>query len=155
LKTGQEFGKVSALWFDQWQFSKTVRETLVTLGWEEADAARSVRLLRILIGLAHALVPQGDICGLTRQALAFAEARAFLDVNQYDGVWWFHRESFEELLGWLFVLQAMTILQRQLSERESAFTLIAGQYSTLERIRQAAVETGFRWDDLRQRLDAF
>ncbi len=153
LKTAQEFGKVSALWFDQWLFSKTVRETLGTLGWEDVDAVKSIRLLRILIGLAHAIAPQGDITGLTRQALGNGEARAFLAVNQYDGVWWFNKELFEELLGWLFVLQAVTILHRQLPDRESASTLIAGQFDTLSRIRQKAVETGYRWDDLRQWLD--
>lgn len=154
LKTSQEYGKVSALWFDQWLFSRVIEETLSTLGWDEKEAAKAVRLLRIMITLSHTLAQDTDFTSLLRLTLGGDETRQLLGVNQYDNVWWFNRERFEELLGWLFVLKSVAILHRHLPEQNTAYTFIIDQFEQLHRLRQTASDTGYRWDDFRQNIEA-
>lgn len=45
--------------------------------------------------------------------MAHAMVREYLDVNEYQGVWYFHKESFEELLGWLLLIRLQQLTSRQ------------------------------------------
>jgi len=37
------------------------------------------------------------------------EVRQFLGVNQYNDIWWFSKEAFDEMLWWLMMVAALEI----------------------------------------------
>jgi hypothetical protein len=145
LKVAQDWGRVSALWFDQWLFAKTIRETFAGFGWDKEEAATNTRLVRILIAFAHVFAASEEVAGNLAAMLEHAEVRNFLGVNSFDGVWWFRKENFEELLGWVFILAVIGILKKD-TERETIVARIEIQYQAVQRLLGLAAGAGYRLD---------
>jgi len=152
LKIGQDYGRVSALWFDQWLFAKTIRETFAGFGWDNEEAAKNTRLIRCLIAFAHAFAESEDVVGNLTAMLDNADVRNFLGVNSYDGVWWFRKESFEELLGWIFILAVIGILKKNSPDREAIVAQIEIQHQAVQRLLAHAAGAGYRLDVFRTAL---
>jgi len=152
LKTGQDYGRVSALWFDQWLFAKTIRGTFAGFGWDNGEAAKNTRLIRTLTAFAHVFAESEDVIGNLKVMLDTAEVRSFLGVNSYDGVRWFHKESFEELLGWVFILAVITILKQHHADRDMTVSKIEIQYRSVRQQQENAARAGYQLDIFRAAL---
>jgi glycosidase len=144
LKTGQDFGKVSVLWFDQWLFAKTIRETFASFGWAAREASRNTRLVRLLTAFAHDFERTENVADHLLAMLENGDVQNYLGVNLYNGVRWFHKESFEELLGWLFILTVITILKKHPADRDEADDAIEAQYRLVQKLRDEAAACGYR-----------
>ena len=83
--------------------------------------------------------------------LGDAEVQAFVGVNRYQGVLWFHRESFEHMLTWMLALAAVEASSDPQRSREEALEEIAACYEIIETIEQAVGESDYRVEKL---LDA-
>ena len=73
----------------------------------------------------------------------------WLGINTFEGVTWFHRESFETLLDWLAALAALDAAH---SDPERHARSIAERSTLLETLRDALERSGNRVDRLRAEL---
>jgi hypothetical protein len=152
LKIGQDYGRVSVLWFDQWLFAKTIRETFAGFGWDAGEAAKNTRLIRNLVAFAHVFAQSEDVAGNLTAMIDNDDVRSFLGVNSYDGIWWFHKESFELLIGWIFILAVIGILKKNSPDRETIVAQIEIQHQAVQRLLGQAAGAGYRLDIFRAAL---
>ncbi len=113
---------LSRSWMDEWGLGRRLSEAFCrVLAIDEASAERAVLGVKWLVSYGDwwtmldlsspsaarssaAPAPTTSHLGvrhLLRTLFADGDVQRFLGVNRYQGVLWFHRESFEQLLWWL------------------------------------------------------
>ena len=115
LMVDQEgYAEISRSWLDEWMLNKIITAALLGLNGSEGSTARSLSLIKLLISYHnwHVDLPgsESDVSLLQRVAhdlvftlLSDREAQQYLHINRYQEILWFNKESFEELIGWLFL----------------------------------------------------
>lgn len=112
-RLGETFGgpdpeEHSRTWIDEWLLGKILAGALQGMGLDEGAAWRSVSAVKLLIGCQHWC----DIPGKEKEGALSAlqawlkdpDVQRFISVNRFQGVLWYNKEAFEEMLWWLFVL---------------------------------------------------
>jgi glycosidase len=128
----------SRTWLDEWLLGRSIARVLRELGANEADADRFVSAVKVAVAEQawHAETPL-DGGRLVSRLLADDEARRFMGVNRYQGVLWFNKERFDELLDWL---QLAATLQQ--AENLAACERLGAKLAV------AASEAGYQVDKL-------
>jgi glycosidase len=136
---------------DPWSLVSIVKEGLLHYGIDEAVADRGIQAMRIASRhdrWLHAASAQGkmDLGGIVKQWLMDDALRQYLRVHQYDGVSYFNKEDFDELLWWM----CMSSLTRTCLD--SGFSLahleprLSEHLGVLATLRMAAEQAGFQVD---------
>ena len=93
---------------DELMIKDLVEETLAELGCRPDEIEREFSLLQVMVFFARWM---RDAASAPRDALKtlfeYPPARYFLGCNRFQGVQWFNKESFEELIYWLFCVDAL------------------------------------------------
>jgi len=109
----QEWGVQSRAWIGEWLLGKQISHTLEGLGVEPEAAQRSSDLARLLASnqgwFAPNATPEQMAGRLLASWLDDDLARQFLRVNAYEGVLWFSKEAFEELVWWSYTLEVIQL----------------------------------------------
>jgi hypothetical protein len=80
--------------------------------------------------------------------LADAEVQSFLAVNRYQGILWFNRESFKELLWWLYAAAAIKISARPDQPAETVGQELAACYELIHRLDTAGEGSEYQVEKL-------
>jgi glycosidase len=99
----------SRVLMDDLLLGKVVRESLTALGLDEGAARHELMLIQTLIS-SRDWYDRADREGLGRvmeDLFADTDAQAFMGVNEFEGRLWFNKESFEDLLYWLFAISVI------------------------------------------------
>jgi len=106
-----DFATVSRTWIDEWLLGRIIATALREFGVEEGATLRAVTVIKVLTTQqawfdveAKAAQRPAQVLGAL---LADEDARRFLNVNLYNGIEWYNKESFEELLAWLMLAEAV------------------------------------------------
>ncbi len=114
----------SRAWFTELRLEPVLAVGLRSVGLDEGAAWAAAEHVRVLLGLPRL----GAIGGRTRAErrarlvaalLASPEIRHFVRVNTWEGVEWFGREEWRELLGWLAAVAALTASARRSTGEQS------------------------------------
>ncbi len=109
----RDFAGQSRTWIDEWRFGKTILSVLKDSGLEEAAAWSSLTVIKLLTGHQRWFETkpsdQKQVYAVLESLLKDSEVQQFLGVNQYNDIWWFNKEAFEEMLWWLMMVAALTI----------------------------------------------
>jgi hypothetical protein len=102
---------VSRTWIDEWLLGRIIATALREYGVEEGAARRAVDVIKVLTTHqawfdAETKVAQRP-ASVLEALLADDDAKRFLTVNLYNGIEWYNKESFEELLAWLMLEEAI------------------------------------------------
>ncbi len=129
--------------FDELMLRTPISEVLAELGTMTEDANRALEAMNALISLGARLPIEDEIGLRALLELAFEDedARRFLGVNRFENAWYFNRESFDELLWWLFAANAASM--EALSPTEKA-TAIANFYALIPTLLKEADGAGFQ-----------
>jgi glycosidase len=146
LPEGAMVGPTARAWYEELRLAPVVADSLRARGLDEAAAWWAAERVRLLLDLplpsALTGTPESVAASAVDAWLFHPVARAFLRVNRWDGVEWFHGESFAELLTWV--------------ERLETILAPAGARAELREVRtviEAAIEvSGYRVDRLRGAL---
>jgi glycosidase len=131
-----EFQAQSRLWIEDWRLDRTILDVLKGLGLDEASARKGLLLVKLLTrhqewykteSSGH---PQAYV--IMESLLKDKEVAEFLRVNQYHDLWWFHKESFEEMLWWLMIVATLTIGSDPLRPINSVVKELQGCYSIIQ-----------------------
>jgi hypothetical protein len=105
-------GPVTGSPIEELQLGPIIANVFRELGLDEAAAWKQVALIRLLRHLplpsSVADLPAADRApALVRALLADEAVRPYIRVNAWEGVSWFHRESFEQILWWMLALDSL------------------------------------------------
>ena len=112
------FEQQSRSWIDEWLLGKIILRTLQGLGLSEEAAQESVTLIKLLASHQRWFEePDGE--GRTYRVLERLvrddDVRQFLQVNRYQDLLWFNKETFERLLWWMLAVAAVEVASRKTS----------------------------------------
>ncbi len=135
-------------WLDEWLLGKRIAEALQELGLAEAEAWRTVTVVKMLLKV-RSWVPSADdetpLYTLLQRAFQTPEVRAYLGVNRYKDVLWFNKESFEQWVWWLSIWGALCMLMQEQAEGLGPLALL---YQRAERLLNLAGLSGYQVEQL-------
>jgi glycosidase len=101
------YADLSRSWIDEWLLGRILARAIQNLGVDHATAEQSVGLIKLLTSNQRWFefkAPQParrlTFAALSR-LLRDSEVQQFMGVNRYQGVLWFNKEAYEQLIGWL------------------------------------------------------
>ncbi|MGE5265641.1 MAG: hypothetical protein ACM3S0_19865, partial [Acidobacteriota bacterium] len=135
-------------WIDEWLLGRSIADTLRGMGLDDGSAAHAIAAIKLLTTHRGWFAEQS---GATRRVYLYLESwlrddevLEFLQVNRYDGVLWFNKETFQELVWWMFALAVIEISARSRGTQARAAKEIAQAYAVVERLQKAEEESGFK-----------
>ncbi len=145
-------GPTSRAWYEELRLAPVVADALRSRGLDEGVAWWAAERVRTLLDLPLPSMLGGPARTLPLRLvdawLSHPAVRPFIRVNAWDGVEWFHRESWDELLAWVERLEWIL-------SPEDARPARPVERSALETtLTDAADASGYRVDRLREALGA-
>ena len=150
-------------WLDEWLLGRVIARPLDDLGLDAGAVERALTLIRWLTthqdwfaGLAAgsgeeaaaAAGPVGPAYRLLEALLGDGDVQRFLQVNRYQEVLWFNRESFDELRWWLLLAAVVEALAAAGRPATEVAAQIAARYAVLEQLREAEERSGYQVERL-------
>jgi glycosidase len=137
----------SRTWIDEWLLGKIVAGALRDMGLDYGAAWWMVGLVKILT--AHqAWLEDKSAHQILEHWLQDEDVRMFLKENRHQGVLWFNKESFEQLLQWMFRIAVIALSRDPSRPPEKVATQIVACYSIVKELRRAEAESKFQVEKL-------
>ena len=133
--------------FAEWHLRSTVVDLVMALGRSEYDGQRAADTVDLMIHFAASTSKVGESAGVgpaLTEVIAGDAGQAFLRTNRHDGILWFHREAFEELLLWMMLAWVSGDV---VEESESAPSKIEVTAAVWRNLGTAAERSGYRMVD--------
>jgi hypothetical protein len=144
----ENFPEQSRKWIDEWRLDKIIAGRLLDSGLDEGSSRRLADSIKILT--RHQLWFEMDgprlvsARGVLDSLLSDADVRKFIQVNDHDGVLWFNKESFEELLFWLMLVAFMEIGSRPLHSSAQVLKEIEECHGLIQKIQEAETKSEYQ-----------
>ena len=136
----------SRILIDEWLLGPVITGVFEELGMEGRSAYAATLLVKLLNGY-EGILEAGKTTALRENFSRLfddPEAAEFLQVNEYEQVLWFSRDSFQELLYSLLCAEAIKLTSKGYENRDQAADDLE-KYSSLEQVLVAASEhSGYR-----------
>jgi hypothetical protein len=146
------FEEQSRSWIDEWLLSRIIGSALRDFGLDEAAIWRSVTLIKVLTTHQTWFEAQIHSRKLARRVLESwlkdSEVQSFLEVNRYQGILWFSKEAFEQLLWWMLLLAAVTISSDSLRPANEVAEEIIGCREIVQQLRWAEQQSEYQVEKL-------
>jgi len=142
----------SRKWIDEWRLDKVIAGRLVDSGLDEGSSIRLADLIKIIT--RHQLWFEMDgtrpvsARAVLDSLLSDADVPKFIQVNEHDGVLWFNKESFEELLFWLMLVAFIEIRSRPSLAAAEAVREIEDCYGMILKLEEAEKRSGYQVEKL-------
>ncbi len=148
-------------WMDEWLLHKLISEALHGMGLDLERAQKCSNLVGILTKFQHdfkVLDEQSDQINLFIQdMLSDVDIQRYLQIHRYQDVLWFNKESFEELVWWMFALSVFEISleenrirdQAKLTARQKSHLAnrVQTSYKIVQQLLLAESESGYRVEE--------
>ncbi len=148
-----ESGEDADSFLDELQLGAVIAEVFCDLGLDDAAAWRLVALLRMLRALplpasvAHR--PAADRApALVRALVAGESIRPYIRVNVWEGVNWFNREAFGQVLWWMLALEALDAVAYPSASGADVAKRVAAAERLTTKLARAAKACGYQLDKL-------
>jgi hypothetical protein len=155
--TGYE--EISRSWIDEWMLNKILVNTLNNLGLDERSNWRAITLIKLLTS-QHTwwtIINKNPVKGdkkaayhILNRILSDNDAQIYLGVNRYQDVLWFNKESFEDLLWWLYILAIVEISSQglQTDQNNEIEKKILECYNEISSLIKNAEASGYKLEKL-------
>ncbi len=147
IRFDRGYEQQSAAWLDEWLLGKIIFENFLSLGCDATEAQRDTDLVKILVSHRNCFGTGGkreQIRSNLKALFVEQDVRQFLQVNWYEGVSWFNKERFEELMEWLLVVSILNIMARAVSLDRELGEFIIDRYEVMQKVLQGAESSGYR-----------
>jgi len=148
----RDFTGQSRTWIDEWRFGKTILSVLMDSGLEEAATWSSLTVIKLLTGHQRWFETkpsdQKQAYAVLESLLKDSEVQQFLGVNQYNDIWWFNKEAFEEMLWWLMMVAALTIGSDPLRPVNAVVAELERCYSMIQTWHKAEEKSEYQLEKL-------
>lgn len=161
----EDYAELSRTWLDEWLLGKSVRNTLVGLDIEPYQADQKQGLLRALV--AHhnwwreSQLQKGKkgkntaLVELARSWLNDDAVQTFIGMNRYEGVMYFNKEAFEELVWWLYTTALILITYTPAGakpKKAAVIKEIKACYQTIRKLLEAEAASEYQIEKLLEAL---
>ena len=141
------FEQISRSWIDEWLLGKIIAGALRDLGLDESAAWRSVATIKILTSHQR-WFEEKQPYQILKSWLQDDEVQRFLQVNRHQGVLWFNKEAFEQLLEWMLLVASVTISADPLRPADEVAQETAALHEVAKKLQQAQEESGHQVEKL-------
>jgi hypothetical protein len=143
----------SRSWVDEWLLGKVIAGALRDLGLDEPAAWQAVGLIKLLTGhqrwfAVDAPDTRSRAYQVLKALLQDDEVQLFLQVNRYQGVLWFNKEAFGQLLWWLLLLAVVEIGADPLRPAAETAGDILACYEVVQHLHQAEGKSDYQVEKL-------
>jgi hypothetical protein len=114
-----------------WQAVEVINILTTHQRWFEGQAPKAKRAHHVL-----------------RSWLEDEEVQKFLQVNRHQGVLWFNKEAFDQLLWWMLLIATVAISADPLRPAESIAREIVTCYDVVRRLQRAEEQSGYQVEKL-------
>jgi glycosidase len=147
----------SRSWTDEWLLGKVLAGALQALGLEESGAWQCVALVKVLTSHQHWFLIEAPGASpgahqVLQDLLKDDEVQQFLRVNRYQGVLWFNKEAFDQLLRWLLLVATISTVAHSPPSEAPAEVLAC--HEVIQRLSQAGQKSGYQVEELLASLQA-
>jgi len=147
----------SVSWIDEWLLGRILVSAFVDLGISEEQAWGSLTTIKILILHQDWYINSSP---RAKQAYNILEVmledefvQNFLQINRYQGVLWFNKEKFQELLAWMLRAAAVIGIEQWGLDAEDSEELISDCYRVIRKLQKAESKSGYQVEKLLEALD--
>jgi hypothetical protein len=142
----------SQTWFDEWLLGRILASSLVDLGFSESDASNSINLIRILIRHQswhlQKTTKRQRAYQILEKLLMDEFVQGLLQVNRYQGILWFNKEAFQNLLAWLIRIAVIDEMDDQTQNEEEIHQHIADHYRVIHKLQTAEAASEYQLEKL-------
>jgi hypothetical protein len=145
--TGIGFEEHSRIWLDEWQLSRILAGVLQDFGLDERAADYGVTLVKLLTTHQHWFENgrTDRMHTIISSLLRDNDVQRALQVNRYQGILWFNKEAFEQLLWWMFVITSIACCAARPKPPEKE---ILPCWETIRKLRQASEASEYQVEKL-------
>ena len=151
-----QYEAYSRSWMDEWLLSKILAGTLRDLGLDEGATWWNVGLVKLLTAHQRWFVTQDPAgqraSGVLEIWLQDGEVQQFLQVNRHQGILWFNREAFEQLVWWMYLVALVTINADPEQPASEKTRQMVACYRTIQELLRAKDQSGYQIEKLRMAL---
>ena len=154
----------SRSWIDEFQFGRILTKSMINFGVDDNTSEQFVSIVKFLTTQSNwpfrfDIINQVDpdnrritSSQLLETWLRDRDVQRFLQINRYQGVLWFNKESFENLLVWILSVGTLLVISDPKFSVEEIPSWILSQYEIIELLRTASEESDYRVDRLMEAL---
>jgi glycosidase len=146
------FQQISRSWMDEWLLGKIIAGTLQDLGVDDASAWKAVTTIKVLTSHQRWFETQASLKDQAYQVLESwlkdGEVQQFIQVNRYQGILWFNKEAFEQLLWWMQAVAVVSASVDALRPPDEVARKISTYYDIVKKLQQAEEESGYQVEKL-------
>jgi glycosidase len=136
---------------DEWLLGRILADTLRERGADAEAAWRAVAAIKLLTAHDHwyriQTVRLNHVYPLLESLFRDADARYCLGVNRFDGVLWFNREAYDQLL-WRLLAAAVIQIRSAGLARATAVREQSAALAIIEKLQEVETASRFRVEDL-------
>lgn len=143
------------LWMDEWLLGKINRLTLEGLGLDPGRAHYQVDILKLLLEHQDWFKPakrkKVSASQVLENWLSDPALQQFLKTNRYQGILWFNKESFEELLWWMYAIAVIQINSEMVARdmpADQSVAAIVECYTLVSKLRKAEEKSDYQVEKL-------
>lgn len=152
---GESLAQLNRVWMDEFLLAKYNQRALIELGVEVGSAARQVELIKILLGntewFASRPLGRDSVFQTLQLWLKDAAVQGYVNTNRYQGILWFNKESFDELLWWMYAIALLQIFHAAMVH-DAKITEVAEEiercYLLIEKLQQSAEKSAYQIEKL-------
>lgn len=133
-------------------FAKIIQRTFQEMDVEGGTAYQDVLLLKILSAFEHGLEidKKNPALPFFEELIVHKPVQRFIQIHEFQRVYYFNKEQFETLLSWLFIRRLLQLLQS--GSRATGAAKINAAFREMQRLKKLAEAHGYRWDDFLRAL---
>lgn len=148
-----DFELQSRSWIDEWLFGKILASAYQDFGMEKNNALDSISLIKLLTTHQHWFRGDGsDEIEKAEQVLENllqdSEVQQYIRVNRYEGVLWFNKEAFDELIWWLMCIAVVKHGKGILDANPEIIDKLIDTFDIIQQIIKIKEASGYQFDKL-------
>ena len=145
LIPGADAAETALSWMDEWRLARAIEDTMKESGCTPVEIQTAIQAIRIGIRHQGWYTDSGSLSEtqLLRKWLSDSDIQNFLKVNRYNGILWYNRESFSELLTWMQVIALVETQKEYLAGSTVAETLL-GTHEILRKMKAMDIKSAYQ-----------
>ncbi len=151
---GLDYADTGRAWLEEWSILKQVRNVLIESGLNSEDVEKHLLLIKILVQHQNWVLIYADQTAdkLVECWLSDQDICSYLQINRYQDILWFNKESFESLAWWLVTTGFVSIFSSPSFKTEEKVKYFKAGYALICVILEEKETAGYQVNKLLEGL---
>ncbi len=139
--------EISRSWIDEWLFGRIIGETLKDLGYDEKEVHGALLLIKIFT-THQDWCAETDPRAILNSFMGDGDVQFFLGVNRYQGILWFSKEAFEEMIAWMYFTAGISTMSGEDGDEKEMLRSLKRCFTMIEFLHRASLASGYQLEKL-------